>query len=287
MAKQLLAQIQEEAQDDISIINIIERRTSKLLHQSIPSSTVDKMISSNYMLKLLFGSIIFSLLLITIIGGALGFVPGVSGLMGASPRDLGQKATLAESRATQEKVGTEIVILPAGTPNSQGYIPEGNIPLSTSFTSQELTALANNRTWKNFPVKNVQIRINPDNTIESSGILIVSKAIPFAEGLGYSAAQVKQAMEKYKLPSVEIPYYISGQGEVKNNQVSLSVSSLKIGAIPVPSSITQPATEEAISFLEGLFQRYQANFYAETIKAQNNQVQFVGQVAKQISVVSQ
>jgi len=239
------------------------------------------------MLKFLLGSVILSLITTVLIGGVLGFVPGVSTLMGASPKNLGQNVTREDSLAAQSKASVEIIALPSGTTDKDGYIPQGTKNLDTTFSSKEITALLNNRTWKNFPAKNVQVKINPDGSLESSGLLIVSRALPFAEGLGYSAEEVKQAMTKYKLPSVEIPYYISGFGEVKNNDISLSISSLKIGAIPLPQSMTGPLAEEATAFLESLINRYQDNFSAESITSQNGQINFKGRVAEKISVVSE
>jgi len=237
------------------------------------------------MLKFLLGSIILSLITTVLIGGILGFVPGVSALMGATPKNLGQKITIEDSLAAQNKTGVEVIALPDGTTDKDGYIPQGTKNLETTFTSKEITALLNHRTWKNFPAKDVQVKINSDGSLESSGVLIVSKALPFAEGLGYSDEEVKEAMTKYKLPSVEIPYYISGFGEVKNNDISLSISSLKIGAIPLPQSMTGPLAEEATLFLESLINRYQDNFSADSITSQNGQITFKGRVAERISVV--
>ena len=239
------------------------------------------------MIKFLVGFFAAIFIISLLVGGALGLVPGISSVLGASPKNLGQKITLADSLAAQNKTGIEVVSLPKTTPNNKGLIAEGKKPLSASFNSQELTALANNRTWKNFPVKNVQIRVNPDNTLESSGIIVVAKAIPFAEGFGYSASQVKEAIEKYKLPQIEIPYYIKGSGEVKNNDVSLTVSTMKIGVVPVPQNITDSAAEGAVLFLEDLMRKYQANFSAQSISVQNSELNFIGQVAEKIKVVSE
>jgi len=238
------------------------------------------------MLKFLLGSVILSLITLTLVGGVLGFIPGISTLMGAAPKDLGQRITSEDSLAAQSKTGIEVAKLPKDTLDDKGYSPEGKKALSVTYDSKEVTALVNNLTWKNFPAKNVQIKINPDGSIESSGVIIISKAIPFAEGLGYSADQVKQAMEKYRLPKFEVPYYLKGNGNIKNNNVTLSVSSFKIGAIPVPQNITNNAAFEAVSFIENLINRYQDHYSAESLIFDNGKVAFTGQVPEKINVVA-
>ena len=165
------------------------------------------------MLKFLLGFVVAIILIgiMAVIGGLtwLGLTP-LSKYLGTGQTDLGIKVTTAETAAAITKVGTEIIALPAGTKNEAGFKLVGSKPASFTMDSQEISAHSNNRAWKNYPVKNVQIIIHQDGTIESSATLIISKALPYAMGLGYSEAQIAQ-MEEQAI--------VFGAGENETGQV--------------------------------------------------------------------
>lgn len=141
------------------------------------------------MLKVIVSVIITVLALILLVPFAiltfLGFVPGLSSLVGAGPKDLGMRITKDDSKAAATYVGTETISIKSNDGKSD-YTLVGKKVANLLIDSKALTALANNNPWKNYPVKNAQILIHPDGSIEGSGILIVSKAIPYAIALGYS-----------------------------------------------------------------------------------------------------
>jgi hypothetical protein len=198
-------------------------------------------------------------------------------VLGVGAKDLGIKVTPQDSELSRTKAGMEIISI-----NSQDgkldFTLEGKKDMEFSMDSQELTALANNRPWKNYPVKNIQIKIYPDGTIESSGILIVSRTIPYAVSLGYSESQVKQAIQKYNLPSFEIPFYLIGTGSVTNDNVSVNASSAKIGLVPIPANIVSQANQEAEQLLNNLISKHSQSFHAETITFTDGKVNFKGYV---------
>lgn len=112
------------------------------------------------MIKALFGIIVFLLLLVLIPLTALGLVPGLSSLVGAGPRDLGIKINVEDSVRARTKVGTEIISLPKNTDPKDDFVLEGKRDADLTMDSHELTAHSNNRPWKNYPVKNLQIKIS-------------------------------------------------------------------------------------------------------------------------------
>lgn len=211
----------------------------------------------------------------------------LSKLLGTGQKDLGIKVTQAETKAADEKIGTEIVALPAGTTDDKGFRLEGSKPASFSMTSQEISAHSNNRQWKNYPVRNVQIKIHDDGTIESSAILIISKAMPYALGLGYSQAQIQEAMAKYNIPPVEVPIYILGKGSVANDKVSVDASVVKIGGVTVPGNIVGQANGEAESVLNDLISKNKQSFHCESLTFSNGKMDFKGNVAEKQYVVTQ
>jgi len=239
------------------------------------------------MIKFL-ASILTVLLVIALAGlSVAGLVPGLSSLVGASPKNFDIKITKDDSLAAQNKIGTEIISAPKGTEDKNGFKLEGKKDANFSLDSKELTALNNNRSWKNYPLKNVQTKINSDGTVESSGLIVVKKGIPYAMGLGYSEADIKKAMNKYNLPTIEVPFYLKGTGSVVNDDVKISVSSLKIGAISIPQNITNSAAGEAEQVVEDLIRKNSQSFHCESLTFKDGKMNFKGQVAEKEYVVTE
>jgi hypothetical protein len=238
------------------------------------------------MLKFLSTIIVILVVIALIPLTLLGVVPGLSSLIGAAPVDLGIHTTPEESALARGKVGTQIVSLPENTPASEDFKLEGKKPAEFTFDSQELTAHTNNRPWKNFPLKNVQIKIHPDGTIESSAILIISKAMPYALGLGYSETQIRDAMSKYSIPSFEVPIYIKGLGSVANDQVTVNAQSVKIGAVPIPNGMVTQANQEAESVLNDLIAKHNDAFHAESVTFSEGKMFFKGDLPLKESVIT-
>jgi hypothetical protein len=240
------------------------------------------------MLKFLLGFVVAIILIgiMAVIGGLtwLGLTP-LSKYLGTGQTDLGIKVTTAETAAAITKVGTEIIALPAGTKNEAGFKLVGSKPASFTMDSQEISAHSNNRAWKNYPVKNVQIIIHQDGTIESSATLIISKALPYAMGLGYSEAQINEAMQKYNLPPFEVPIYILGKGSVTNDQVSVNATQVKIGGIKVPGNIVAEANNGAAAVLDNLISKNTQSFHCESLTFEAGKMIFKGKVAEKQYVI--
>jgi hypothetical protein len=238
------------------------------------------------MIKFL-GSILVILLIIALAGlSVAGLVPGLSSLVGASPKNFGITVTQADSISAQNKVGTEIISAPKGTTDDNGFKLEGKKDAEFSMDSKELTALNNNRAWKNYPLKNVQTRINADGSVESSGVIVVKKGIPYAMGLGYSETDIKNAMNKYNLPTVEVPFYLKGVGSVTNDKVKIDVSAIKIGAISVPQGIANSVASEAEKILDDVIRKNSQSFHCESLTFTDGKMNFKGQVAEKQYVIS-
>ena len=240
------------------------------------------------MLKFLLGLVISSLVLTMMlaIGGMtyLGMTP-LSKFFGTGQQDLGITVTKAETQAAMQKIGTEIVALPANTPDDQGFKLEGRKPADFTMNSQELSAHSNNRPWKNYPLKNVQIKIQPDGTIEGSAMLIIDKAMPYAMGLGYSEAQIRDAMKKYSIPPFTVPIYVKGKGNVLDNQATVAASFVKIGGITVPQETVEQANAAASIVLTNLMYTHRDAFDCQSLNFDNGQMHFKGFVAAKEYVV--
>jgi hypothetical protein len=216
----------------------------------------------------------------------MGLVPGLSSLFGAGPRDLGIRITKQDSLNAFAKIGSELVPL-KNTDTIKDFTLEGKKDLTFTMDSKELTAHSNNRPWRYYPLKNAQIKIHQDGTIEGSAILVISKAIPYAMGLGYSEGQIKDAMQKYSIPPFEVPFYIKGKGSVLNDKVSVDAQMVQIGAISIPQDIVTRANGEAEAVLDDIIQKHAGGFHADSVTFANGKMEFKGQVPKKVYVLTE
>lgn len=199
-------------------------------------------------------------------------------VLGMGPKDLGIRITEADSVQARAKVGTQIFSIENN--NKEDFTLEGKKETEFSMDSKELTAHSNNRPWKNYPVKNLQIKINSDGSVESSGILLVAKAIPYALGLGYSELEIKEAMQKYNIPAFEVPIYVKGRGGVIEDKVSVNASIVKVGAVNIPEGIVGQVNGEASKVLEDVIRKHSQSFHAEKLTFENGNMNFKGYVAE-------
>lgn len=232
------------------------------------------------MFKIISGVLITILLISIFALSFTGVVPVLSNFVGAGQKDLGITSTPEESKDAMNIVGTEIITLTTVNDPKDGFRLEGKKDANFTMNSEQISAHSNHRPWKNYPLKNVQIKIHDDGQIESSAILVISKALPYAMNLGYSQAQITEVINKYHLPSVEVPIYIKGYGHVENDQVKVDARSVKIGGITVPNNLVSQANQEAESVLEDLIQKNSHSFHCESLSFDKGEMKFKGQVAQ-------
>lgn len=210
--------------------------------------------------------------------GLTGTIPTLSNLLGVKQKDLGITVTPDDSTKATEKVGTLIDTLPINSPLGDNFKLEGKRPTEYQMDSKELTALYNNRPWVNFPVKNVQIKIQPDGLVEGSAILTVEKLLPWAVALGYSESQVREAIDRYRLPTLEIPFYFRAYGGVEKNQSDINLTKIQVGAISLPTYLITSISNEAEKFTNDLLIKKQDNVNIEYLRFQEGQMYFKGEM---------
>jgi hypothetical protein len=191
-------------------------------------------------MKLLLGifiGILSVVVVLVLVAGYFGFIPGVSKIFGSDkPVDLGVTYTAADNASGHAKGGIQILTLPVGTPPQQSLIFSGTKPANFNLTQQEATAMINNNTWAYLPVSDVQVRFNPDNTAEWSGILNLDKLHDYALARGLSETDYNEAIaqvSKYAVIQQDMPFYVKGTGSVVNGHIAFNCDSLKLGRLPV------------------------------------------------------
>lgn len=184
---------------------------------------------------LLFLLILFLLFILGVVFvfGYLGYIPGLSKLLGAeTPRDLGVKYTEEDRTAARAKSKVEYTILPETTAITKSYQLIGTRKITASWNSQEMTALMNNRPWKYWPIKDVQLKVNDDGTAEMSGVVIKDKLIGYGQAIGVPEEVITTVVNF--LPPTPT-FYLKAKTSLEENKVKdFEIQSVYLGKMPLP-----------------------------------------------------
>lgn len=222
-------------------------------------------------------------------------VCGVSALIGfkiastlsgaAKPKNLGVQATMEQAQAVQAKTKVTVTALPEGTPVSESIRFEGSQPLTFEMDSTEVTALAlSHSRYAYFPFSTIQIRINPDNTVEVSCMADTMKAFSYATAIGFTASDLNKVMTDYHIPKSTIPVYAKGSGSVTNGKVTLQLDAGEIAGIPIPMNLVNDKKSEIIGIIEeGL--RNTPGLEIKSITFSGSKVHFDGKVPEKKYIV--
>lgn len=232
------------------------------------------------LLKLFFGFIILVIILIVGVLGYLGFVPGLSSLFGSDkPRNLGIIYTEADRASGRGKSQIEYGELPSDTAPEVSLVRTGSRAVKTEFTSQEITALMNNRPWKYWPYSNVQVKFNGDGSAEISGIFLKDKL----EGYGAYIGAPKEAIAfaaKY-LPANPV-FYVKMKAALADNKVSVfEPTAFELGRMPMPVSAFfafAPA-----GFFENVYAASPTDMISELSKVKNKRELIIGYINGRLS----
>jgi len=184
-------------------------------------------------LKVLLVVVVGLVLVGVIILGMLGFIPGLSTLLGANrPRDLGVTYTEADYAAARSKSQLEYEALPSDTSVEQSLQRSGTRPVTATWSSAELSALMNDRPWRYWPIKDVQLRVNNDGTAELSGVVMRDKLPGYGAAIGVPQAVIDTVV-KFLPPNPA--FYVKAKTSLTNNQVSdFDVQSVYLGKLSIP-----------------------------------------------------
>jgi len=183
--------------------------------------------------------------LVLILG--LGFF-GFKYLTSGSPRDLGVKYTEADRATAYTNNGVESTAITPSQDNSDGIKYEGQKEIKTSFSSAEISALNNSVSWVNYPVSNIQIKINSDGTGEASGTLDVRKILSWIS-FTHSIEEIESKVKEYNI-GFSPPFYLKGSVKVTNNKVSLVPQTIEVGRITIPQNIVSSNIAPIENFIQ-------------------------------------
>jgi len=238
------------------------------------------------MFKLFFKLILVLVIVVILTAGYLGFVPGLSTIMGADkPKDLGITYTQDDFQNMTAKSGITRQTLPESTDLIQSAQYEGTHELKITYSGQDLTALVNETKWKYNPFSNVQIRINQDATTEISGNINLEKLWDYVGTNGVSTSDIEQAKKALAAIPSQPAFYAKGVTEGADNKVSkLNIESLSIGRLSVPSNIIH-TNQHYLAEIADKEMSSIPGFYAKSVKAENGEVKFEGSIPDVESIV--
>ena len=192
---------------------------------------------------------IFKLILLLVVV-TFGYLVYSLGLFGTpKAKDLGIEYSSGDFVSARQKA--KIAFEDKGSTNNPASAISfsGSHETKESYTSQELTAIANERSWQYLPFSNIQIKLG-DGGAEISGNLDTSKVVDYLQAVGGMSESEASAVKKYIPISGRPAFYLKVGGSVINNNLDLEISSLSIGSIQVPSGIIGDNQGRVESFLE-------------------------------------
>lgn len=177
--------------------------------------------------------------------GWLGFVPGLSTILGATKaRDLGVQYTQVDYDSYIKKTNTNLQDITAAPPNPDKpgkliIFADPKTYSNLNVTQEELTAAINEIDWLWMPIKNAQVKLS-DGVVEVSGNLNTQYAnefISFIGGVGYSESDVDKAVSYAQKFAADAPIYLKATASVKNDTLSFQLENIKVGRFNVPMDI--------------------------------------------------
>ncbi len=194
------------------------------------------------------------------------------------PKDLGITYTQADLKSIYGKLNVVFEPLPSNAGTEKTLIVSGAHPVDTTFSSQELTAGADNRrkNYIYFPFRSVQIRVNPDGSVEGSATVNYHDAVNYLVALGVSYQDVVKAAAKFKVPDVNLPVYLKATGAVTNNLSKITIQSATIANIPVPQGLVNQYGPGVNDLVESVIKDRQPSYNIEKLEIVDGKVHFKG-----------
>ncbi|MFZ2414811.1 MAG: hypothetical protein WAW33_02330 [Minisyncoccia bacterium] len=240
-------------------------------------------------IKRLFKGLIIIFIIVILVLGYLGFVPGISAIFGSNkPQDLGIKYTEEALQSIAEKNKVKRIIIDQAPNIKSSFILEGSQEVNNSFTSEEITArLGQESDWPLNPFTDVQVKIGENGIVEASGIVRVNRLKDYAEVTGVSQKDIEtisKEMDKYKIPRISFPAYVRGTISINNNRLDINLSELKVGRISLSQKLYSQAKKPFESFVyERLTSGGYGSLFVRSLNFSNGKMNFSGNLPQIIT----
>lgn len=207
------------------------------------------------------------------------FLPGFFG-----PKDLGIKTSKAAYESAIAKMNYQKDAAPSsGVAEDYTYTYGELKEIKTGLTSEELTSFFNYNRPKYYALKKVQIRMNPDNTVEFSGAVDTDYFLNKVLGGKYSEQEIAKAFPLIKAIPGSVNVYAQFSGEISGNKaVSFAFSDIEVMGIGLPSSLydTESAKTEISNLLDNFLTKTteKTGGSYESVKVENGELTINGKL---------
>lgn len=209
---------------------------------------------------------------------ALGFIfPGL-----LWNRDLGVDYSKADYDSILEKLSYIKDDAPSGDLSDYTYKYGEVKDVDVALTSSELTAFFNYNRPSSYPLKNVQVRVNSDGTIDAVGVANVDYFLNEFLASKYSKEEIESKIPLLGILPNNVNLSLKFSGMVTNNNSSIDLIDVRVQGISVPSSYIN--SSEAISAITTGADKVMDKFSEKTgssftsISAIDSAIKFIGKV---------
>lgn len=150
-------------------------------------------------------------------------------------RDLGVNYTKNDYNSIMEKLNYTKDDAPTGSLSEYTYTYGEVTHISTSFTSEELTAFFSENRPSYYALKNVQIKINEDS-IEAVASVNVDYFLTELLANKYTKEDINKNFPAMGLVPENVNLYLNFEGSVIDNQATLKLNSATVQGISVPDN---------------------------------------------------
>jgi hypothetical protein len=227
-------------------------------------------------------------LIIVLVAGYFGFVPGVSNLFGSNkPVNLGTTYSQQDYNSAVAKSGVQYLNNVNNLSLETGqkvYGPPKTVV--ADFTASEALAILNDKVHApNFPLKDFQLRVNTDGTTEIAAVMMLDKFNAYATTRGATNEGIQQVLDGIKKAGIvekEIPVYMKGDAAIVNGQLNFDATSLKIGRLPISADILNNNAQNIIDY----FNKHESDIPGFSVKnatVVNGKIHFEGTLPSSVS----
>lgn len=208
--------------------------------------------------------------IIVLIGGGVWYL--------LQPKSLGISYTPSDLASMYRKLNVAFEPLPAGAPANKTLIVSGSHPVDQTFSSEELTAAADNRSaqYAYFPFRHVQIKVNADGSVEGAATVNYSDAVRYLVALGVSSNDIAEGAKKFNIPNANLPVYLRVSGSVADNKSRITVHQAQIARINIPQNLVDEYAPALNGLIDSIIRDRRPSYNIQTLDVENGRVHFAG-----------
>ncbi|MBI5614345.1 hypothetical protein HY947_05445 [Candidatus Gottesmanbacteria bacterium] len=194
------------------------------------------------------------------------------------PKGLGVSYSPTDLESIYNKVGVAFEPLPSGTPSGKSLIVSGSHPVDQTFSSEEISAAADNRAkqYAYFPFRSVRIRVNSDGSVEGSATVQYKDAVRYLVALGVAPKDIEEGAKKFNIPNATLPVYLKVSGSVMNNKTNIVVNRAEIARVGISQNLVNDYTPALNGFIDSIIRSRMPSYNIQKLSVENGKIHFTG-----------